>query len=102
MQNQVKIEGTMRRIPTVYDMPSGTMRTIFTLRIARSNSEIDYDYIDCSAYNNVANSLRHVDLLLPIQIEGRLTTYRDSKGNKRTCVVVNKWHQRGCQIGSVK
>lgn len=94
MLNLVKIEGTMKRIPVVYDLPSGARRTIFTVRIPRRNSEIDYDYIDCCAYGKVANSLGHVNIGCKIRIEGRLTTYRDGKGNKRTGVVVDKWNQR--------
>lgn len=95
MLNLVKIEGTLKRIPAVYDLPSGERRTIFTVRIPRKNSEIDYDYIDCCAYGNVANSLGHVKVGAPVRIEGRLTTYRDGKGNKRTGIVVDKWSQRG-------
>ena len=89
--NKATIEGTLRRIPKAHEIFNGNTRAIFTVRVPRGQSR--YDFIDCVAYNDIAESLQHADLAQWVHIEGRIAGFRNAHGDKRHSLVVEAWNQ---------
>jgi len=89
--NRIEIEGTMRRIPTLHEILNGSKRAIFTVRVPRGEDR--YDYIDCVAYNEVAESLQHADLTQWVHVDGRIAGFRNTRGEKKHSLVIESWKQ---------
>lgn len=91
--NKAVFEGTLKRIPQIRELASGARRCDFTVHVLRDRSEDNYDYIDCSAYNKMAESLQYADLTQRVRIRGSIRTWRTESGVKKFSVNVEKWEQ---------
>lgn len=92
--NKAVVEGTLKRVPSIWTLNNGMRRAIFTVRVLRENGR-DYDYIDCAAYNETAESLQKVDLSKQVRITGRLITFPNPQKQKRCSLIVKTWEQTG-------
>ena len=90
--NKATFEGTLRRIPIIRELTSGSQRCDFTVRVPRDRGD-NFDYIDCCAYNQIADSLQHADLTQWVRIRGTIRTWRTEKSQKKVSVNVEKWEQ---------
>lgn len=86
-KNTVQIEGTLKCVPKVWLLRDGRRRISFTIRVRRDNGK--YDYIDCCAYDEMADILaRQVVPGEPVRISGWLMTYiKPGMEYKRTVLV---------------
>lgn len=91
--NKAVFEGTLKRIPQIRELASGARRCDFTVRVPRDRGTNNYDYIDCSAYNLIADSLQHADIKQWVRIRGAIRTWRTEDGVKKFSVNVEKWEQ---------
>lgn len=89
-RNRVRIEGTIKNVPQAWDLRDGRKRAIFTVRVERDNGR--YDYIDCCAYADAAESVEHIKPDVPVIINGWLMTFKQPHMRyKRTTLVVENW-----------
>ena len=89
-QNRVTIEGTLKRTPKAWKLNDGRKRAIFTTRVQRDNGK--FDYIDCCAYGETAESMEYIPPGRTIEIQGWLMTFKHPEMEyKRTSLIVDRW-----------
>lgn len=92
--NRLEIRGSLRRKPEIHEA-LGRKRCMFTVRVPISGKMTGYDFIDCMAFDELAQRLHDDgDVTKAIHVTGRVSTqYKAATRFKRCTLMVDAWDQ---------